>query len=80
MVHFAVFGFLITNEVKIWHGGFTSKLVDELRLPKEHDMLLVLDSLLNLSGEMVSCLLLLDPVDLTEGTTTQLLDNFISSI
>ena len=27
--HFTVFSFLITNEVKIWHGGFSSKLMDE---------------------------------------------------
>ena len=38
MVHLAVVGLLVTDEVEEGHKGLTSHLVDELRLPEEHDV------------------------------------------
>ena len=43
MIHFAIFGLLIANEVEEWNEGLASQLVDQLALPEEHDVTLHLD-------------------------------------
>ena len=80
MVHLAVFSFLISNEMKIRYCGLSSKFVDELGLPKEHDMLLILDCFLNLGSKVVTGLLFLYSVDLTKSTSAKFLDNFVSLV
>jgi len=56
--------------MEIWYSGFTSQFVDKFRLPEKHDMLLVLDSLLDFSCEEISGLFLLDLVDVSKGTSS----------
>jgi hypothetical protein len=80
VVHLAVFGLLVTNEMKIWYSSFSSQFVNKLRLPEEHDVLLILHSFLYLGGEMVTGLLLLNFVDFTEGTSSESLDDLVSLI
>lgn len=50
VIHLAAFGFLISHEMKIWYCGLSSEFVDQLGLPKEHNMLLILHGLLNLGS------------------------------
>jgi len=80
MEHLSVLGLLITHKVEIRHRSLPSELVDELGLPEKHDVLLVFDSLLNLSGEEVSCLLLLHLVDFSKRSATQSLNDLISLV
>ena len=70
VIHLAILGLLITNEMQIWNRRLAAQLMDELRLPEEHDMLLVLHGLLNLGSKEVSGLPLLYFVKLTECTAT----------
>jgi len=70
----------ITNEVQIWDSSFSSELMNEFRLPKKHDMLLTLDSLFDLSCQVVSSLLLLDFVNFSESTTSNSFDDFVPLI
>lgn len=46
VVHFSIFSLLVSNEMKEWHEGLASKLVDQLALPEKHDVSLHLDSFL----------------------------------
>ena len=50
VVHLAVIGFLVANEVQERNEGLAPHLVDELGLPEKHDVFLVLDSFLNLGS------------------------------
>lgn len=50
VIHLAIFSLLISDEMKIWYCGLSSKFVDELGLPKEHNVLLILHSFLNLGS------------------------------
>jgi len=77
VVHLAVLGLLVSDEVEVRNCCFSSQFVDEFGLPEEHDVLLVLDCLLHLSSEVVACLLLLDLVDLSEGSSAQALDDLV---
>lgn len=43
VVHFTVVGLLVTNEVKEWNVGLAAHFVDELGLPKQHDVTLHLN-------------------------------------
>ena len=70
VIHLAILSFLITYEMEIWYSGFTSQFVDEFGLPEKHDMLLVLNSLLDFSCEEISGLFLLDLVDVSKGTSS----------
>ena len=80
MVHLAILGFLVTNEMEVWNRRLASEFVDELGLPEEHDMLLVFDCLLDLGSQEVTCLLFLDLVDITESSSTEFLDDFVSLV
>ena len=80
VVHLSILGLLVTNEVKIWDGGFASQFMDQLTLPEKHNVLLVLDGLLNLGGKEVSSLLLFDLVDLSEGSSSEPLDDLVSFV
>ena len=80
VVHLAVLGLLVTNEVQIWNRRLAAQLVDEFGLPEEHDMLLVLDGLLNLGSEEITGLPLFNFVELTEGTATKLLDDLVALV
>lgn len=62
------------------NAGFTAQLVDELALPKQHDVLLVLRCFLNLGRVELSSLLLLDFEDLTEGAATKFLHDFEATL
>jgi hypothetical protein len=63
--------------MQIWHSCFPSKFMNEFGLPEKHDMLCVLNSLLDLCCEKVSCLSLLYFIDISEGTASELLDNLV---
>ena len=43
MVHLAVLGLLIADEVQEGHEGLAAQLVNQLALPEEHDVSLHLD-------------------------------------
>lgn len=70
VIHLAILSFLITYEMEIWYSGFASQFVNKFGLPEKHDMLLVLDSLLDFSCEEITCLFLLDLVDVSKGTSS----------
>jgi len=59
-----------SNVVQIWHVGLASELVDELGLPEEHWVPLVLLCFFNLGSIELLGLLLLDLVDFSESTAT----------
>ena len=80
MEHLTIFSLLITNEMEVWHGCLSSELVDEFGLPEEHNVLGVLNCLLNLGCEEVASLFFLHLVDISEGSTAQLLDNLVSLV
>jgi len=50
VIHLAILGLFVTNEMEVWNRSFASQFVNELTLPEEHDMLLIFDGLLNLGG------------------------------
>ena len=77
VVHLAVVGLLVADKVQVGHGGLASELVDELALPEKHDVLCIFDSLLDLGSQEVARLSLLDLVDLSEGATSQLLNDLV---
>jgi len=56
-VHLAIFSLLVSNELEIWNSGFSFEFMNEFSLPKEHTVLLILHSLLNLCGKEVSSFL-----------------------
>jgi len=68
-----------TDVVEAWHARFSSQLVDELALPEEHDVLLVLGCFFDLGGIELASLLLLDLEDLSEGSTAESLDDLEAS-
>jgi len=70
VIYLAILIFFITHEMEIWYSGFTSQFVDEFGLPEKHDMLLVLDSLLDFSCEEISGLFLLDLKYFSKGTSS----------
>lgn len=80
VIHLAILGLLVTNKMEVRDCGLTSQLVDQFGLPEKHDMLLVLDGLLNLGGKEVSSLLLLNFVEFTKCATSQLLDYLVALI
>lgn len=47
VIHFAIFSFLITNEVQVRNHSLATKLVDQFTFPEKHDVFLVLHSLFN---------------------------------
>ena len=59
MVHLAIFGLLITDEMEHWHIGLRAQLMDKLALPEKHDVALHFDRLFYFSSEMLACLFLL---------------------
>ena len=60
--HLSIFSFLITHEVQIWNRGLSSQFMYQFGLPEKHNVLLVLDCLLDLSCEDISVLFLFDLV------------------
>lgn len=80
VVHLAVFGFLVAYKMQVGHGGLSSELVDEFALPEKHNMLCVFNCLLDLGSEEVTCLSLLDLVDLSEGATSEFLNDLVSLV
>lgn len=78
--HLSVLGFLVSDEVEVWNRSFPSQFMDKFGLPEEHDMLLVFDSFLDLGGEEVTCLLLLDLVEFSKSTPSELLDDLVPLI
>lgn len=80
MVHLAILSLLVANKVQVGNCGLTTEFVDEFRFPEKHDVLLVLDSLLDLRGKEVTGLPLLNLVELTEGTASKLLDDLVALI
>ena len=50
VIHLSIFGFLISNEMEIWYRCFAPQFMDQFRFPKEHNMLLIFDSFLNLGS------------------------------
>jgi len=77
MIALLVISLFISDEVEVRNGRFTSELVDQLALPEQHNVLLMLHSFLNLSGEVLSCFLFLDLVDFPKGATSQLLNDLV---
>jgi len=77
VIHFAIFGFLVTYEVQVRNCRFSSEFVNQLGLPEEHYMLGILHGFLHLGSQEVSSLPLLDFVDISEGTTSKFLDDLI---
>jgi len=77
MIHLAILCFLISDKMQIRNGSFTSEFVNELGLPKKHDVFGVLYSFLNLGREKVACLPLLDFVDISKGASSQLFDDLV---
>jgi mRNA-degrading endonuclease YafQ of YafQ-DinJ toxin-antitoxin module len=51
--------YVSTNKAQVRYRSFPSQFMDKLRLPEEHDMLLVHNSLLNFGGKKFSCSILL---------------------
>ena len=80
MVHLAILGLLISHEVQIGHGCLSSQFVDQFGLPKQHNVLGVLDGLLDLGSQEVARLSLLDLVDLTECATSKLFNDFVALV
>ena len=80
MIHLAILGLLVADEMQIGNRCLAPQLVDQLRLPEKHNVLGVLHSLFNFSSEEVSRLPLLYLIDLSEGTTSKLLDNFVALV
>jgi len=80
VVHLAVVSLLITNEVQEWHKGLASHLVDELGLPKEHNVSLHFNCFFNFSSQKLASLFLFDLVDLSESTATEFLNYPIAAI
>lgn len=54
--------------------------MDQFGLPEQHDVLLVLDSLLNLGSEEVSSLLLLNLVNFTESSISDSFNDLVALI
>lgn len=80
VVHLAVLGLLVADEMQIGNRRLPSQLVDQLRLPEKHNMLRVFDSLLNFSCQEITCLSLLYFIDFTEGTTSKFFNNFVALV
>lgn len=68
-----------TDVVESRHTCFAAELVNQLALPKQHDVLLVLRRFFNLGSVEFAGLLLLHFKNLTESTASQLLDDFKTS-
>ena len=71
VIHFAIFCLLASNKVQVGHCGLSSEFVDEFGLPEEHDMLGILDSLLNFCGKEVASLPLLHLIDVSKGASAK---------
>jgi len=80
MVHFAIFGLLVADKMEVRYSGLTSELMNQLGLPKKHNVFGVFNCLFHLRSEEVTSLSLLDFVDFSEGATSEFLDYFISLI
>jgi len=62
------------NVVEAWHTSLTSQFMNQLTFPEEHSMLLVGACLFELGSVDLTGLLFLNFIDLTKGTTAQLLN------
>ena len=80
VVHLAILGLLVADEVEIGNRRLASQLVDQLRLPEKHNMLRVFHSLFNFSSEEITCLSLLYLIDFSEGTTSKFFNNFVALV
>ena len=57
-----------------------AEFMDELTFPEKHDVFLIFHCLFDLSSQKVTSLLFLDLVDITEGSTSELLDDLVSLV
>lgn len=73
-------GAISANVVQARHACFPSELVDEFGLPKEHHVLLILRGFFNFGGEKVTCLLLFNFENFSEGATAKLLHDFEAAL
>lgn len=67
MVGLVVIGLFVTNEMEVRNASLASKLMNKLRFPVEHDVLLVLDSFFDLGSKVFSSLPLFDAIDFSES-------------
>ena len=80
VVHLTILRLLVADEMQIRNRRLASQLMNQFRLPEEHNVLGIFHSLLNFSSEEVSCLSLLHLIDFSEGTTSKLFDNFVALV
>jgi len=69
-----------TDVVEAGHFGFAAQLVDELALPKKHNMLLILRSLLHFGCKHFASLLFFYFEDFSESATSEFLHNLEAAI
>jgi len=80
VIHLAVLGLLITDEVEIGNRRLASQLMDQLRLPEKHNMLRVFDSLFYFCSEEIASLSFLYLIYLSEGTTSKFFNDFVALV
>ena len=76
----AVRGLLVADVVQVGDVGLAPQLMDQLRFPEQHHVLLVLHRLLHLRHHDLLRLLLLALVHLSERAATQLLDDLVAPL
>lgn len=78
MEHLSALCLLVTHKMEVRDSGFTSQLMNQLGLPKQHNVLLILLSLFNLGCKVSTIFFLLDFVDLSKCSCSQLFDDLVS--
>jgi hypothetical protein len=63
--------------MQVWDGCLAPQLVNKLGLPEQHNVLCILDSLLNFGGQEVSGLSFLYFVQFAKRTSSEFFDNFV---
>ena len=80
VVHLAVLGLLVADEMQIGNRRLAPQLVDQLGLPEKHNVLRIFHSLFYFSCKEITCLSLLYFIDFTEGTTSKFFNNFVALV
>ena len=80
VVHLAIFGLLVTDEMQIGNSRLASQLVNQLGFPEKHNVLCIFHGLLNLGCQEITCLSLLDLVNISKCSATKLFDNFVALV
>lgn len=80
VVHLSIICLFVTDEMEVGNCGLSSQLMDEFGLPEQHDVFLIFDSLFNLGSKEITSLLLLNLVDLTKGSTSELLHDLVAFV